>query len=229
MPTQSANEPISQSAAGITLARRLLQVAWMSILLGIGVEFMLVVVAAIFSETAGAKPIVADAVQKVSWSVLVCSGIALGTAAARSVRAATMGVLGLLSAPLAFAVAKAAHKAVSQGLGLDVAPGPSPLVLATLKGLEFAFLGAAVGWLSTKAWAGIREHLLVGLAAGVVFGGAIIAYTMGSATATPEAVKIAALLANELMYPIGCAVILFAAGALGGQLAVERPADDRHE
>ncbi len=218
MSLQPSNDRSSQSATGTTLARRLLQVAWMSILLGILVELVLVIVAAIFGTASGAKPIVADAVQKVSWSVLVCSGIALGTAAARSVRTAAMGLLGLLSAPLAFAVAKAAHKAVMQGLGLDVAPGPSPLVLATLKGFEFAFLGAAVGWLSTKAWAGMREHLLAGLIAGVLFGGAIVAYTVGSATSTPETVKIVTLITNELIYPIGCAVILFAAGAIGAQL-----------
>lgn len=223
-----SNQPVTEtplpSAHGPTLARRLLQVAWMSILLGLSIEFLLVIVTAIVGETSSTKSVLADAVQKVSWSVLVCSGIALGTAAARSVRAVTMGTLGLLSAPLAFAVAKAAHKAVSQGLGLDVAPGPSPLVLAALKGLEFAFLGAGVGWLSTKAWAGMREHLVVGVVAGVVFGGAIIAYTLGSATSSPELVKIATLATNELIYPIGCAVILFAADALGAQLADKRQA-----
>jgi hypothetical protein len=227
MPTQPATDSTLPSSKGVLLARRLLQVAWMSILLGIGVELVLVIIAAIFGATSGAKPLIADAVQKVSWSVLVCSGIALGTAAAKSARKATMGLLGLLSAPLAFAVAKAAHKAVAQGLGLDVALGPSPLVLATLKGLEFAFLGAAVGWLATKSWAGMREHLLVGLVAGVLFGGAIVAYTLGSATTAPETVTIVTLAANELIYPIGCAVVLYAAGAIGIQLADDGRSDDQ--
>ncbi len=186
----------------------------MSILLGVGVELLLVIVTAIFGATGGAKPIVVGVVQKVSWSVLVCSGIALGTASVPSARAATMGLLGLLSAPIAFAVAKAAHKAASQGLGLDVDPGPSLLVLATIKGLEFAFLGALVGWLSTKPWAGLREHVFAGLAAGIFFGGAVVAYTVGSAESAPDTLKLVTIAANELIYPVGCAVILFAAGAL---------------
>jgi hypothetical protein len=219
MSTETSANSLSPSDSGESFARRLLQVAWMSILLGLLVELALVIVRAAFGESVGAKPIVADAVQKVSWSVLVCSGIALGTAAARSVRAVTMGVLGLLSAPLAFAVAKAAHKAAAQGLGFDIAPGPSPLVMATIKGLEFAFLGAAVGWLSTKAWAGMREHLLAGLIAGIVFGGGLVAYTLGTATEPPPTMTIVTLATNELIYPIGCAVVLFAAGALGARLA----------
>jgi hypothetical protein len=219
MSTEMSFNQSSARDRGASLARRLLQVAWMSILLGLAVELALVILRAVFGETEVASPIVADAVQKVSWSVLVCSGIALGTAAARSVRAATMGLLGLLSAPLAFAVAKAAHKAASQGLGIDIAPGPSPLVMATIKGLEFAFLGAAVGWLSTKAWAGMREHVLAGLVAALVFGGAIVGYTLRTATEAPPTIRIVTLATNELIYPIGCAVILFAAGALGAQLA----------
>jgi hypothetical protein len=35
-------------------------------------------------------------------------------------------------------------------------------------------------------------------------------------------VKIVTLATNELIYPIGCAVILFAAGAIGAQLAEKR-------
>jgi hypothetical protein len=214
---------LSPGDSQASLARRLLQVAWMSILLGLVVELALVVVRAALGESEGVKPVVADAVQKVSWSVLVCSGIALGTVAGRSVRTATMGLLGLLSAPLAFAAAKAAHKAALQGLGVDIAPGPSPLVMASIKGLEFAFLGAAVGWLSTKAWAGLREHLLVGLVAALVFGSAIVSYTLRSVTEPPSTIKIVALATNELIYPIGCAVVLFAAGALGARLADSTP------
>src|SRR5262245_6922896 len=99
MPTHTFTDPTPLRGKGVVLARRLLRVAWMSILLGLGVELLLVIIAAIFGAMTGAAPLIADAIQKVTWSVLVCSGIALGTAASKSARAATMGLLGLLSAP----------------------------------------------------------------------------------------------------------------------------------
>ncbi len=200
------------------LAGRLLTVAWMSILLGLVIELILVIIYAAFGTTGDTRPFVADAVQKVSWSVLVCMGIAMGTVAARSVRSATMSLLGLLSAPLAFTVAKAAHKAVSQTLGIDITPGASPVMLATIKGCEFACLGMVVGWLSTKAWGGLRAHLIAGFIIALVFGSAIVSYTIHSAPTTPHLAKIVTLATNELIYPVGCSVILFAAGALGTQL-----------
>src|SRR5215203_2249612 len=101
------------STEGAQLARRLLMVAWMSIVLGLVIELLLIIVTAVFGTIGDAKPFVADAAQKVSWSMLVCVGLTLGTAAAPSIRALATGFLGLLSAPLAFMVAKMVHRAVS--------------------------------------------------------------------------------------------------------------------
>ena len=126
----------------------------MSIILGLAVELLLVIVAAVFGTAGDAKPFVADAAQKVSWSVMVCAGLTLGTAARPSIRAKSMAILGLLSAPTAFIVAKMIHRAVSQGLGLEVAFGSSPVYVIVLKALEYGSLGFAAGWLAVEGMGG---------------------------------------------------------------------------
>ena len=153
--------------------------------------------------------------------MFVCAGLTLGTAAARSARTVTVGLLAVLSAPAAFLIAKVIHRAATQSLGLESSVGPSPLFVASVKAIEFGSLGLIAGWLSERAWAGITVHALVGLASGVVFGGTLIAYAIMTAAVVPPAAALAGVAVNELLYPAGCAVILFAAGAMGERLAVK--------
>ena len=48
---------------------------------------------------------------------------------------------------------------------LAAAPvGPSPLLVAAIKGVEYACLGFLVGWLGQRSWAAARHHAAVGLA-----------------------------------------------------------------
>jgi hypothetical protein len=202
-----------------TVASRMLAVAWMSIALGIAVEIVLVINAAAFGANHDARPFIADAAQKVTWSMFICMGLALGSASAPAVRAMKMGSLGVLAAPIAFMLARIVHRSVSQGLDLDVAMGRLPIVVAIIKAVEYGCLGWAAGWLSTKPWAGIRTHAAVGFATGLTFGGTLLAFTILTASVTPPVAQIAGVALNEVIYPTGCAVILFAAGALGRQLA----------
>src|SRR5215510_9932669 len=75
--------------------------AWMAILLGLLVQL------AVFGAKTGAGAkvpglqLVVDIASGVAWSVIVCGGVAIGTVASKSAPA-LMGVLGLISAPLAF-------------------------------------------------------------------------------------------------------------------------------
>ncbi len=55
-----------------------LKVAWLSICLGIGMEILLLIAAAGFGAFSAVKVIVVDLVQKISWSFIVCTGLALG-------------------------------------------------------------------------------------------------------------------------------------------------------
>jgi len=86
---------------------RTLRAAWLAILLGCFVEALLVL-AASFGEVQSIKPFVAELTQKISWSVIVCAALACGTAANR-MRAGVMGIVGMLSGPIAFHVARSFH------------------------------------------------------------------------------------------------------------------------
>ncbi|MBI3418771.1 MAG: hypothetical protein HY053_01370 [Proteobacteria bacterium] len=164
-----------------SLASTLLKAAWFSVILGLGMEVLILVIAAFFHNSIGVKAVVADLVQKISWSAIVCTGVAVGLGATR-MRAQAMGVAGLIAAPVAFYSAKVLHKSVTQALALApaAAAGPSPLLLAAIKGLEYAVLGYLVWMLGRRAGAKLRHHALLGLAVGVVFGGLIIYLTLVS-------------------------------------------------
>ena len=154
--------------------KTLLHVGWLAILLGLTMEAILVALAAGFGTLHNAKPVVADLVHKVSWSTVVCVGLAAGAMASKA-RGALVGLSGLLAAPLAFLVARSLHKGAMQALELagDAGPGPSLLLVAVLKGIQYGSFGLALAWIAKKPWGGLSAHLATGLAAGVVFGGAL--------------------------------------------------------
>jgi hypothetical protein len=201
------------------LWRTLLRVAWLSIGLGLALEILLLVLAA-FTDTAGAspKPFIADLAQKISWSFIVCVGLAFGSTAARA-REGVMGLLGLLSAPAGFAVARIVHKVAKDALGAagTVGAGASPLLIAGLKGVEYAVFGALLAWIGKRSM-GLGAHVGTGLAIGLTFGIAIVAATVQAAAAPPAAVDLVAKGVNEVMFPVGCALVLYASGAMAKKL-----------
>src|SRR5258706_15535015 len=93
---------------------RLIRVAWLAVLLGLGIEIVLVALSAGFGNFKEVKPVVADLVQKISWSVFVCIGVAFGTAVSNG-RAAIGGVVGFLSGPVALPAGEAEPKAGTPG------------------------------------------------------------------------------------------------------------------
>lgn len=198
------------------LWRTVLKVAWMSIGLGIAIEILLLTLAA-YAGTQGdsPRPFIADLAQKVSWAFLVCVGIAFGMAATKA-RPAVMGVLGFVSAPVAFTAAKSIHKGIGQALGLAAGGGAllTTFVIAGVKALEYAFLGAALGWLSRRA-ASLGAHAGFGLAAGIVFGGALVGLAAATAPQPLPAVDVAARAINEVVFPVGCALVIYAAQVMG--------------
>src|ERR687886_384753 len=109
----SPNNATASSAPN--LGATVLHTAWLAILLGL-------------------KEILADLLKQVSWSVFVCVGLALGTAASKA-RAPLMGLLGLLAAPLALGVSRSLHQGVVKALEIAGSASlftPSLLVLALL-------------------------------------------------------------------------------------------------
>jgi hypothetical protein len=197
------------------LGATLLRVAWLAILLGLAMEVLLLVLGGALGDVLGLKPLVADLVRNVTWSVFVCAGLAVGTAVARA-RVPMMGLLGLLSAPLAFEVSRAVHQGTLEVLqATDIASGgSSALLIALIKGLEYGCLGLVIGWVGTRPWGGAVVHAAVGLAIGLVFGGTILGLANASAPEPLATTDLVSRGVNEILFPVGCSLVLFSATVL---------------
>jgi len=207
-----------EAKGDINFPKVIFNVAWIAIALGLAMELLLLIIAAGFGKTLTSGAVIADSVQKVTWSFFVCTGVALGTIASR-MRAQFMGLAGLIAAPIAFTVAKAMHKSTAQALSIPIAAitGPSPLLLAAIKGVEYAALGAILGWYGSKLDLKFKWHLTIGLAIGVLFGGIIIFIVVGQTIPAMALSGKIALSANELIFPVGCATVLYTAQQIGAR------------
>ena len=196
---------------GADTGRMLARAAWLAVVLGIAMEVVALAVSSGFGLLKWAAPVIADLTQKISWSLFVCVGVAFGTALAKG-RAAVAGWIGLLSGPLAFQGARVLHKAVSQALALPSASGgPSPLAVAILKGVEYGALGALLAWVGKSARRSPSDYLFAGLLTGVLAGGAIAIFFLSKAPAPVPAVAVVTRFANEVLHPVGCAFVVYAA------------------
>jgi hypothetical protein len=127
------------------------------------------------------RPLLAETFKTVSWSLLVCGGIALGRVAAKG-QVPLEGVTGLLAAPLALTAANAVQKGVAEAVDAAGVPaGPAPVWVLAIKAAEYGALGLALEWVGRRAWHSAFGHLAVGLATGVVFGGLFLAVVVQSA------------------------------------------------
>ncbi|MDQ4127140.1 MAG: hypothetical protein M3151_04190 [Actinomycetota bacterium] len=70
----------------------------------------------------GLSPLVAELVGGVSWSFIVCIGLAVGTTIPK-MRVPAMGILGFLAAPLAFEVSRVLHKGTLEAFAVTSSPG----------------------------------------------------------------------------------------------------------
>ena len=217
MTTEGAlNQPLESSHVRTTL----LHVAWLAILIGFVLEALLLLLSWGFGTFKSGKPFIADLVQKVSWSVIVCVGLALGATAARA-RDVLMGIMGLLAAPLAFSVARAMHKGATEALSVaaDLSAGPSPFLIALIKGLEYGLLGFALSAVQKRSWGGALAHTVIGVAVGIVFGGTIIFLSMQAAAGPIPHLALAARAVNEILFPVGCSLVIFSSEVLGKQIS----------
>ncbi len=204
-----------------------MRVAWVAILLGLAMEGSLLLVGTGFGGLLGLKPFVAGLVKNVSWSVFVCVGLAVGTTLSK-VRLPAMGLLGFLAAPLAFEVSRVLHKGTLEALAASGGGDElSPLLVAIIKGLEYGCLGMAVAWLGRRPWGGAVAHMAAGLTVGLVFGGLILLLLVGSSPQPPVADLVTRGI-NEVLFPVGCSLVLFSAGALGERVAA-RPTSSELE
>jgi hypothetical protein len=182
--------------------------AWMSILLGIVVECAVLMTRAVAGVAPNLIQAVAEFASSVTWAVIVCTGISLGSAAARH-RERIMGLMGLLCAPLAWALAKGVQHGTLSMLDAPVDKlGAAVVQVGALKTVEYTLLAIAVAKLIRRQ-STLAQHVLVGLAIGVVFGAAIVGVNVWHAPGRvlPLA-RLMGLAVNEIVFPMGCVAVL---------------------
>lgn len=220
MSVSAAASPAESIVAGLTYSR-VLKVVWLSVGLGLALQVLTALALLMLSGTApGAAAMLRDSVQKVSWSTIVCTALAVGSATARA-RVAWTGVLGLLAAPLAFILARLLQKGVGQVLGAHpdaIASGVFVALLA-IKSVEYGLLGVALHFLNVRWRAGLVPHLAAGAVAGLVFGGLALLVILLGSQPSPNATRLTIFALNELVFPIGCSLTLYASGSLARRLA----------
>ncbi len=207
---QSTHRSASSPAArgGYDLRRTLTRVAWWSILLGLLMEALLLVIR--LDKLPQLQP-AAEGLGKVTWSLVVCLGLGLGKVLSED-KPFWVGLAGLLGAPLAFTAAQAVQRTVAEIMS-SIAAAPVTLTLfavGALRGVEYLCLGAILAILAQRK-SRPRLYLAAGLIIGVVFG-TIVALLTPAAVGSPAALLGWAV--NELLFPMGCAAVLYGAGVI---------------
>ena len=222
MTTDTARETAATVAPARSgaLSSQLFAAAWMSVALAFTLEAISALGAFTLGRNTALQVFLANVGQKVGWGTLVCVGLAFAKAFKPKDTGAAAWA-GMLSAPLAFTIARAIHKGLAQALGLDVASTATSLLLllTSIKALQYGVLGAALARLDEQETATLASYLRTGAWVALLFGGATLACTALFAPGLGAAAWLARGI-NELLFPMGCALVLFAASAAGKRLNV---------
>ncbi|MFO1186418.1 MAG: hypothetical protein U1E87_02570 [Alphaproteobacteria bacterium] len=186
-----------------------LKAAWLAIGLGLGVQALIVVAHLLAGGTANPLAFVASLGQGITWSVVVCAGVAIGTVISRA-KSLAMGLLGLVAGPLAWGFAKGTQKGLQAMMAIPEDKIDNFFLMITgLKGLEYAVLGAGLGFMVGKAWAKLPAFAVFGLGIGILFAAIVLSLTVANKPATPLPALVG-MGVNEIIVPLGCSLVIYA-------------------
>jgi len=208
--------PASGHEARVTL-NRIALIALLAVGLGFVMQALVIVARLLGGGAFPGITLLADLAQTVTWSVIVCAGVAIGVSVSKA-RKALAGLMGLLFAPLALALAKASQRAMLAVIG--VLEQPAALSLATVgvvRAFEYGLLAWLLAILTEKEVVRPGPYIGTGAAIGVSFGSVLFWLTWQASLA--EGVEIAlpqilGMIVNEIGAPAGCALLIYI-----GQLA----------
>jgi hypothetical protein len=220
--TQAAQPAASLDAANVTV-KRILTAAWLAAFAGVFAQMLVVAVRVWAGGATEAIGFLAEIAQGVSWSVLVCAAIAVGTLATKA-REHIAGLIGLLAGPLAWAAAKGVQKGV-QALAGAPQDQLTPLFWSVCgwKGIEYALLGLGLARLVSAPAATLRAYLTLGVLTGLMSACVVIALNLNNAAASGVALpapRMASLFANEIFFASACCVVIFTAQQLTRSVGV---------
>lgn len=200
---------------------RVVAVAWLSIVLGLAMQTLILVSKVSIGSWPPYSMVAIDLVQGVTWSFFVCAGVGLGTTIAKS-QSYLGGIIGMIAAPIAMGIAKGAQKVMKSLLGAPDTPAIMPLTtLGVIRALEYGLLGWALAWMVSKDENRLMRFLGVGAVIGVIFGGGATGLTFHLARLKGVALTSAQMLTtalNEIVFPIGCSLVVFIALVVGRHL-----------
>lgn len=190
---------------GESATRRVLTVVWMSVVLGVAMQGV-----TLLTTWAWPSSLVADLLGRVSWSVFVCTALVIGGIAAQWHPVRT-GLVGVLTAPVASIGARALQKSLVAGTAaLTATTAPGPLELAAVKGAQYGVFGWLIGLVAARR-GGPGLHLATGAGMGLLVAGYVGARATGAGADTATTL---ASTVNEVLFPMGCSLIVWASGAV---------------
>lgn len=217
----------SETEAARLATKRILTAAWLAAIAGIAAQLVVFGARLLAGGSVAAAGFIAEMAQGVSWSVLVCAAIAVGTLAAKS-RALFAGLLGLLAGPLAWAGAKGVQKGVQALAGVPQDQfTPLFWMVCGVKGVEYCLLGLALSRVVGRPSARIGAFLAPALILGLFGACVMMALNLGNAALANTSVplpRLVSIATNEVFFMCACACVIYFAQALTRQVSVLKAA-----
>lgn len=213
----------TESAAAIAdeshgLLRQVALIALCAVLLGLGIQLLILVARLAAGGPWPGAALLADTAGGVTWALLVCTGVGIGTSVLR-VRAMLAGLLAAICAPIAIAAAKAAQRMVA-GM-TDAVEQQAILSLGSIslaRAVEYGVLGFLLGTLAQRGEKRVSRYLGAGCLVGLVLGGAVVwltHYVAAQAGSGLTSAQLAVGVVNEMVFPVGCAIVIYAGQLVG--------------
>lgn len=202
----------------VVLLRRVGIIAILAVLLGFAMQGLILAAKLASGGVFPGHATLVGLAQGVTWSFLVCLGVAIGVSLGKA-RTLLAGIVAAIFAPTAIAAAKASQKFMASLIG--AADQPSPLPLATIgfvKALEYGILAWLLARLVQKQHGRAGRYLATGIAVALPFGALVSAMTWRAgiaAGAAPAMPQMVGTVVNEVGFPIGCALIIYVGQLVG--------------
>lgn len=223
MTQQSSLSPQLETEQASLVVRRVATIALLAVLLGFAMQGLILGAKLLAGGPFPGTKLFVDLTQGVTWSLLVCAGVGIGTSIMK-IRAALAGLVAALFAPIALAVAKSVQKVMASAIGVVDQPAALSLVtISAMRAVEYGILGWVLASLVQKEVKSASAYLGAGSIVGLVFGGAIAALGYHAASLggqSPASAQVAASLVNEIVSPIGCALVIYCGQLVGRNVSM---------
>jgi len=156
-----------------------------------------------------AQGLLAETMSGITWSLLVCFGVAAGSALSR-VSEVAAGAIAFIATPIALFAARAVQGGLNEFLDQSSSTLPPGFALiAAAKACEYGGLAYVLARLAHAGIDSMGPHLLAGLAVAASFGTIIVAIVAKAPDPDLAAPALTAPAINELLFPLGCVLAVF--------------------